>query len=217
MSAFRNSAGWLVRGVIATLACAVAQPVYAQTISQEQYAYYRDPLLPNYAYPGPAQAVLSIPVRASVGGSCGFQTAPNANLNVGQIDTTAWDQQVAFVPECTAPWRIAVKSVNGGLKTAATVPVGYQNKAPYTVSLNVASDSGPVTGSCPVAQIDQAAGSTPCTFEGTASSANGLLIPRSFGLLGSFIRMNAPAYPGPDILVSGTYTDTLVVTISPAS
>jgi hypothetical protein len=216
MFAVRNKAVWMVRTAAIAAAFAAANPASAQ-ISQEQYAYYPDPALPGYVYPGPPQAVLSIPVTASVGGRCGFLTAPNANRNVGQIDTTAWTEQVAFVPECSAPWRIAVSSQNGGLKTAATVPVGYQNTAPYTVSLNVNSDGGGVTGSCAVAQIDQAAGSTACTFEGTASTSNGLLIPRSFGLSGSYIQMNAPAYPGPDILITGTYTDTLTVTISPAS
>ncbi len=203
-------------GAAMAVACAFAQPAVAQ-VSQEQYAYYRDPALPAYPYPGLASAVLTIPVTASVGGTCGFTQAPNANLNVGNIDTTAWSHQVPFTAECTAPWRIAVSSQNGGLKTGAAVPVGYQNKAPYTVSLNVNSDGGPVTAACQVADVDQAAGSTACNFEGTASPSNGLLIPRSFGLTGSYIQMNAPAYAGPDVLITGTYTDTLVVTISPAS
>ena len=212
----RNSARRMARiGAVIAVTCAYAQAATAQ-VSQEQYAYYPDPAI-TYSYPGPPSAVLSIPVTATVGGTCGFATAPNDNLNVGNIDTTAWTRQVAFVPECTAPWRIAVSSQNGGLTTGATVPVGYRNKAPYTVSLNVNSDSGLITGSCPVEQIDQAAGSTACTFEGTASPTNGLLIPRSFGLSGSYIQMEAPAYPGPDLLITGTYNDTLVVTISPAS
>lgn len=217
MSAVWNKSGWMALGSMMACATAFAQPAIAQTISQEQYAYYRDPALPNYNYPGPAQAVLSIPVTASVGGSCGFTTAPNANRNVGQIDITAWTEQVSFVPECTAPWRIAVSSQNGGLKTAAAPAAGYQNKAPYTVRLNVNSDNGVVAADCPVAQIDQALGSSSCTFKGTATPSNGLLIPRSFGLSGSYIQVDAPAYPGPDVLVAGTYNDTLVVTISPAS
>lgn len=216
MSAVRNNAVWMVRAAAAALTVACAQPAAAQ-ISQEQYAYYRDPALPGYNFPGQASASITVEVKASIGGQCGFQTAPNANRNVGQIDTTAWNEVVNFVPECTAPWRIAISSQNGGLKTATAVPAGYQNKAPYTVSLNVNSDSGPVTAACPVAEIDQAAGATPCNFEGAASASNGLLVPRSFGLAASSITMNAPAYPGPDILVTGTYTDTLVVTISPAS
>ena len=57
---------------------------------------------------------------------------------------------------------------------------------------------------------------SPCTFRGTASTTNGLQVPRSFGLAGSFIKMSAPAYAGAGILVSGTYNDTLIVTVSPA-
>lgn len=211
----RNSAMRMMRLVAAVAAaCAFAQPALAQS-SAPITAYYPDPAIP--VMPGPANAVLTIPVTASVGGSCGFAQAPNDNLNVGDIDTTAWTRQVPFVAECTAPWRIAVTSQNGGLSNGAPTAPGYRSKAPYTVSLNVNSDSGLVTASCPVDQIDQAAGSTPCSFEGTASPSNGLMIPRSFGLSGSYIQMAAPAYPGPDLLVTGTYNDTLVVTISPAS
>jgi hypothetical protein len=208
----------MVRAAAAALSVVAAQPAFAQ-ISQEQYAYYRDPALPTYNYPGPASATISVQVKASVGGQCGFQTAPTAIRNVGEIDINAWSETVNFVPECTAPWRIAVSSQNGGLKTAATVAAGYQNKAPYTVALNVNSDSGPVTANCPVAQIDQSAGATPCSFEGAASSSNGLLIPRSFQLAPSSIVMNAAAFnsTSTDILITGTYTDVLVVTISPAS
>ena len=181
-------------------------------------AYYRDPALVGYVYPGPANAEIKIDVKASVGGTCGFATngAPNGTVNAGAIDTTGWSAQVPFTAECTAPWRIAVSSANGGLKNAAAVPVGYLNKAPYDVALNVASDSGPVTGTCPVAQLDQALGSSPCTFKGTATTTNGLQVPRSFGLAGSYIQMSAPAYPGPSILINGAYVDTLIVTVSPA-
>lgn len=216
MSAVSNSAGWMMRGAAAAIAFVCAQPALAQS-SAPITAYWPDPALVGYSYPGPANAVLSIPVTASVGGQCGFQTAPNANLNVGNIDTTAWSYQVPFVAECTAPWRIAVSSYNGGLLNAVAVPVGYRNKTTYTVSLNVNSDSGPVTGSCAVNDIEQGSGSTPCAFEGTASPSNGMLIPRSFGLTGSYIQVNAPADPGPEILMTGTYTDVLTVTISPAS
>jgi hypothetical protein len=216
MSAVRNIAGKKVRGALAVLACAVAQPAAAQTYI---YAYFQSPPIPGFTYPAGPTAVVSVPVKASVGGSCGFQTAPNATRNVGQIDVNAWSETVNFVPQCTAPWRIAVSSQNGGLKTAATVAAGYRNKAPYTVALNVNSDTGPVIGSCDVTLIDQAAGATPCTFEGTASTSNGLLVPRSFGLAASTIQMSAPAFntTSSDLLITGTYTDVLVVTISPAT
>lgn len=203
--------------VLAMAMAAFAAPAYADTAPIT--AYY-NPGISGYTPPGPAQAVISVPVTASVGGVCGFATAPNANITKTDIDTTAWSQQVAMTPQCTAPWRIAVSSQNGALKNAAVVASGYQNRAPYTVSLNIpydtGSSTGTVTATCPVAQLDQALGSSACTFKGTASTSNGLLVPRSFNLSGSFIQVAAPAYPGPDVLVSGTYNDTLTVTVSPA-
>lgn len=197
------------------LAMGHAVPAYADTAPVT--AYYRDPALTNYTYPGPDHATILIDVKASVGGTCGFATngAPNASFTGLPIEA-GWTRQVAFVPECTAPWRIAVSSQNGAMKNAASVPTGYANKAAYDVALNVASDSGPVTGTCPVAQLDQALGSSPCNFKGTATTTNGLLVPRSFDLAGSTITMTAPLYTGTDMLTEGTYSDTLTVTVSPA-
>lgn len=207
-------AGWTA----AVLAISsIAAPASADTTPIT--AYYHDPALTTYTYATPNQnAVIAIDVKASVGGTCGFATngAPNGTVNAGAIDTTGWSAQIPFTAECTAPWRIAVSSANGALKNVATVPTGYANKAPYDVALNVASDSGTVTGTCPVAQLDQALGATGCNFKGTASTTNGLQIPRSFGLAGSYIQMSAPAFPGPSILINGTYNDTLIVTVSPA-
>ncbi len=197
------------------LAVGHAVPAYADTAPIT--AYYRDLALTGYVYPGPDKATIPIDVKASVGGTCGFATngAPTASFTGLPIEA-GWTRQVAFTAECTAPWRIAVSSLNGALKNTATVSVGYTNKAAYDVALNVASDSGTVTGTCPVAQIDQALGSSSCNFKGTASTTNGLQVPRSFDLSGSYIQMTAPAYTGSDVLYSGNYSDTLTVTVSPA-
>ena len=95
-------------------------------------AYYHDPLLTTYVYPTTNQnAVISIDVKASVGGTCGFASngAPNATVNAGAI-TPGFTATVPFTAECTAPWRIAVSSANGALKNAASVPTGYANAAP---------------------------------------------------------------------------------------
>lgn len=212
-----NGSRWMVQSGLAALALTLANPAIAST--SPITAYFRDTLLSGYIYPGPANAVMQIPVTASVGGTCGFASgqAPNATLFHANIDTTAWSDQVPFTAECTAPWRIAVTSQNGALKAAGAAAAGYLNKAPYTVALNVASDSGTVSATCPVAEIDQALGSSSCTFKGTASPSTGLVIPRSFGLTGSYIQVSAPAFAGPALLIAGTYNDTLVVTISPAS
>jgi hypothetical protein len=217
----RNSAKWMVRGGIAALALSVAHPALAQSATIT--AYFRDPSLVGYVYPGPANAVFQIPVTASVGGTCGFVpgSEPNANVDAGAIDTVAWTQDVPFVVNCTAPWRIAISSQNGALKTAIPGATGYATQAPYDVALtlpwNDGTTSGTINASCPVAQVDLAAGSTTCSFEGAASPTNGQLVPRSVGLVGSKVTVSAPAYAGPDVLVAGTYNDTLTVTISPAS
>lgn len=215
----RNGQGIGKRAALAALVLTMggyAMPAHADTAPIT--AYYRDPALVGYVYAGPANAVINIDVKASVGGTCGFATngAPTGTVNAGAIDTTAWSAQVPFTAECTAPWRIAVSSQNGALKNATVPQSGYANVAPYDVALSVNSDGGTVTGTCPVAQLDQALPSSPCTFKGTASTTNGLQVPRSYDLPNSYIQLSAPAYPGSDILVSGTYNDTLVVTVSPA-
>ena len=212
-------AGWAAAAL--AMACSAA-PAAASTAPIT--AYYRDPNIPpTYTYPGPDKAVIAIDVTASVGGSCGFTTgnAPSGTVNAGTIDTTAWTKDVPFTVQCTAPWRIAVSSQNGSLKTATLGATGYATQAPYDVALTLpwdtGSGSGTVTASCPVAQIDQALGSSSCNFKGTASTTNGLQVPRSVGLSGSKMTLSAPAYAGPGVLVAGTYNDTLVVTVSPST
>ena len=205
---FRLDTVWrtIAAGALALLAAGTVTSAHASTA-------------PTLAYFGGAtdKVEMAIDVLASVGGRCGFATAPSGTVDAGSIDTTAWGTQVAFVPQCTAPWRIAVSSANGALKTGGTVATGYLARAPYTVKLNVASDVGAVTSSCPVAEIDAALSSSSCNFRGTASTSNGLYIQRSFNLPGSYIELSAPAFPGPETLIQGTYTDTLIVTISPAT
>ena len=199
----------------ALLAVGHAVPAYADTAPIT--AYYRDLALTGYNYPGPDKATIAIDVKASVGGTCGFATngAPNASFTGLPIEA-GWTRQVPFTVECTAPWRIAVSSQNGAMKSATSASTGYSNKAAYDVALNVSSDGGTVASTCPVAQIDQALGSSSCDFKGTASTTNGLKVLRSFDLAGSFIKMTAPVYNGTDVLVSGSYSDTLTVTVSPA-
>ncbi len=201
---------------------AFAAPASAATSTNTITAYYRDLTLTGYVYPGPDKAVLTIDVTASVTATCGFATgaAPSGTVNAGAIDTTGWGQNVPFTVQCTAPWRIAVSSANGALKTTATGATGYAKIAPYDVALNLPYDTGTSTGTitstCPVAQIDAALGVSPCNFKGTATTTNGLAVPRSFNLSGSYMRVSAPAYPGPSVLVQGTYNDTLIVTVSPS-
>lgn len=214
-----NNALWMVRIGAAAAAVAAAQPAMAQTtgpIYGPIDAYWRDSQI-NYPYPGPDKAVLRIPVTASVGGQCGLAAPMNATFFNPNIDTTAWSNQEPFVAQCTAPWRIAVSSANGALKSAASVAPGYTNAAPYQVKLNVNSDAGVVASTCDVAQLEASLASSTCNFKGTASPSQGLSVQRSFGLAGSYIQVSAPAYPGPNTLVQGMYYDTLTVTVSPAT
>lgn len=208
MSKVRNNAVWMVRAAAAAIVVAAAQPAAAQTF---QYAYYD-------ASPKPASTSLSIPVTAKVNTRCGFQEVINKNVDAGFIDETNWSDSVSFVPECTTRWRIAISSANGGLLTsgAASPADGYLNKAPYTVALNIKTDEGDVNRSCAAADLHSTAGSA-CDFKGTASMTEGLRVARSYQLTPSSITVSAPKYAGPGVLISGTYQDTLTITVSPST
>jgi hypothetical protein len=199
----------LLAGAIASCLATVAVPAQAQSVPGTAYFGY-----------SPNNITLSVPVRATIGSQCGFATGavPTTSLNVGQIDTTGWTRDVAFTLECTGPSRIAILSSNGGLKTTGTVTdPGYLGLAPYNVAVNVVRTGGTTTGNCAAADLLSSA-ATACALRGTASTTVGLHVTSpSFGLAGSYVRVSAPAYPGPGVLVAGTYNDTLTVTISPAA
>jgi hypothetical protein len=177
--------------------------------------------VPNTAYFGGAtnHIDVSVPVIATVGGRCGFATGgvPNASQNVGALDgANTWTYDFGFTLECTGPSRIAVLSSNGGLKTSPTVAApGYLDTAPYDVAVHVVRTGGATDGNC---QASNLLGSSvaACTLRGTAAPTVGMFVSSpSFGLSGSYVRVTKSAYTG--TLVSGSYGDTLTVTISPAS
>jgi hypothetical protein len=194
-------------GAVALALFAAATPAAAQNV-------------PNTAYYGgnPANIVVSVPVIATVGGRCGFATgaAPNGNQNVGQLDTTAWTYDFPFTLECTGPSRIAVVSSNGGLKTAPTVSApGYLDTAPYDVAVHIVRTGGTTDGNCEAASL-LGSSLAACNLRGTASPTVGMFVNSpSFGLSGSYVRVTKSPYTG--TLVSGSYGDTLTVTVSPAS
>jgi len=207
-------------GTIAAALAAVMLPAFASPAlaadTAVQTAFYPDATIPNV--PGPAFAQFTIAVSASVGGTCGFATggAPTGTISATAIDTTAWSGKAFFTPQCTAPWRIAVSSQNGALLNSVAAPTAaFANRAPYTVKLHVVTDTGATDDQCAVANLTTA--NTACTFEGTASSANGLQLPRSYLQSGSYIEASAPAYAGSQVLVAGTYQDVLTITVSPAT
>jgi hypothetical protein len=160
---------------------------------------------------------LPVPVTASVGGICAFATgaAPSGSYDAGAIDTTAWTHDFTFEIECNTASRVAVVSTNGGLKNATAVSdAGYTNLAPYTVLLNLDGDTTTASASCAAATL-VSAGS--CSFRGPASTTAGLqLAGPSDDEPNSYVRVSAPAFPGPDVLINGNYADTLTITIAAA-
>lgn len=196
----------LTAAIAAVLVVLCAAPAAAQGLSATVYA------------PGdgsPNSLTMTIPVTASVGGVCGFGTAPSGSYDAGAIDTTTWTHDFPFKLNCTVPSRVAVVSTNGGLRTpAAPGSPGYTNLAPYTVTVFLQGTSTTATAACDVDTLAAAAG-TPCSFRGPSSASQGLrLNDPSINLDGSYLRVNAAAYAGADALISGAYSDTLTITVS---
>lgn len=205
-------------GMVVAAAFGLAAPASAQTTA---YATgYASP------YNSPNSITVSIPVRASIGGSCTFATggAPNGTYAIpGFIDVNSWTNDFTMTLQCTGPSRMAILSTNGGLLNSATAPAtGYINLAPYTVAVSIAQNAGmPITSSCPAANLKATSGAA-CTLRGTAAPTVGLSFQPSGSALvnQSYVRVSAPAYSGSNILVSSAangYADTLVITVSPAS
>jgi len=189
-------------GVLAALAVMAVTPAKAQTT-----AYAPGQGAPN-------QITLNIPVRASVGGRCGFATAPSGTYNQPNFDVNGLLNDFTFQLDCTGPSRVAVVSANGGLTIAGAAPVGYANLAPYDVTLNLVGASETVNATCEVATLTSGAS---CSFVGPVSTAQGLrLNSTSVNQTGSYLRVSAPAYTAANTLIAGAYADTLTVTVSAA-
>ena len=171
---------------------------------------------PTYTPGSPFQG--TIKVTASVGGACGFATAPNASYTVNDIDTTAWSRQKDFTLDCNVASRVAVISTNGGLKATTPTTAGYTNLAPYSVELFLQGSTTTSTATCTAADLKDG---DCAAFYGTAQTGQttGLrLASPSVNVTGSYIKLSAPAYgfAGSDLLVNGSYDDTLTVSIAAA-
>ena len=170
------------------------------------------------AYAGGSPVVLTIPVTASVGGRCGFADGalPSGSFSKDDFDQTGFAAQFDFALNCTGPSRVAVSSSNGGLQTTAAVVDGYRNKADYQVSLLLLANNGTkAEASCSASAL--ASGGT-CGFGGKASTTQGLqLASAAVNQAGSYLRISAPAQgTGSSVLVAGSYSDVLTITVSPA-
>lgn len=170
------------------------------------------------AYAGGSPVVLTIPVTASVGGRCGFANGalPAGSFNKDNFDETGFSAQFDFALDCTGPSRVAVSSSNGGMQTAAAVTDGYRNKADYQVGLLLLANNGSkAEASCPASTL--ASGGS-CSFAGRASTTQGLqLASAAVNQAGSYLRISAPVQgTGTAVLVAGSYSDVLTITVSPA-
>ena len=198
-----------LRFIIAALTATLSG--FAASAAAQTTAY-----APGQGAVGPVDVRLSIPVTASVGGRCGFATGlePSGNFNQPDFDVIGLDFTVPFSLECTGPSRVAVVSLNGGLKTAGTAQPGYAIIAPYDVSLGLVGAAQTANATCAAGTL--VPGST-CEFLGPASTTRGLrLAASSLGQIGSALRITAAPYTNSEQLVHGTYSDTLIVTISAA-
>ena len=164
----------------------------------------------------PNSIVLSVPVTASVDAHCGFASgaAPAGTYNQPDFDTSGLQHDFSFTLDCTVPLRVGVVSSNGGLQASAgALPSGYVSFAPYDVTLNLVGDSTSANATCAASTLTT--GSTCASFLGPASTTQGLKLNGASNLAaGSYLRVSAPPYAGPDVLVAATYSDTLVVTLS---
>jgi hypothetical protein len=159
---------------------------------------------------------LQVRVTATVAQRCGFASAPNGMHNQPDFSTTSWAVDFPFTLDCNVPSRVAAVSSNGGMSTPGAPTTGYANKTSYDVLLNLVGNEGtsPVSASCAAATLTQ--GST-CSFVGPASSSQGLRLAGPAILQGgSYFRLSGKPYSGTQLLIAGTYSDTLSITVSPA-
>lgn len=187
---------------LATLLCAVASPACAQATA---YAAGQGSL---------NRIEVGIDVRASVRSRCGFADdgAPNGSVDQAEFDKTGLSKDFGIRLNCTGASRIAVASLKGGLTPAETAP-GYATSAPYNVELRMVGDNGTVATATCAASALKTAGA--CAFAGAAGTTNGLLLnAASTRANGSYLRVSAPPYTGTQPLLAGSYSDTLVITVS---
>ena len=191
----------------AALACAVSVGLWCADSAAQTTAY-----APGHGSPN--SIVLTVPVTASINSHCGFGTAPSGTYDQPDFDDVGLNHDFSFTLDCTLPMRVGVVSGNGGLlATPGTLPTGYIAFAPYDVTLFLQGDTTSTSATCAAATLTT--GSTCSTFLGPATTTQGLrLNDTASAVSGSYLRVSAPPYPGPDVLIAASYSDTLVVTLS---
>ncbi len=165
---------------------------------------------------------LAIPVTARVAPSCASTALPNSIINLGNLDLTLPNTQVALTIQCNATFHVGLTSSNGGMKTAANAPPGYTGVRDYNIALHIKdnTDAENVSSTCLASSLTPAAGSTACSanLRGPATStAPGFTISGpSTGRTSYLLISNAPK--SQDILIGAAdYSDTLTITLAAAS
>ena len=191
----------------AALACAVFAGLWCAESVAQTTAY-----APGHGSPN--SIVLTVPVTASIDNHCGFGTAPSGTYDQPDFDDVGLNHDFNFTLDCTLPMRVGVVSGNGGLlATPGVLPTGYIAFAPYDVTLFLQGDTTSTSATCAASTLTT--GSTCSTFLGPATTTQGLrLNDTASAVSGSYLRVSAPPYPGPDVLIAASYSDTLVVTLS---
>lgn len=209
------------------LSLSAPQQVFSQSISPT--VYYPDDVPPGSGA-GTSLTLSPIYVRAAVRGRCGFAAGQTLSwvLNQPNFDVGGFAGSFSFTLDCTGPANVGVVSLNGGLFQNTRLPSGYRNKAPYDVGLQLTGDGGAqASASCEAASLT--AGSRSCTlayggtggpqtnFTGPATVGQGLTLnaPSTSGAMSTLV-VQAKAYTGSDVLVSGAYQDVLSVTVNAA-
>jgi hypothetical protein len=107
-----------------------------------------------------------------------------------------------YTVNCNAPFRHTAVSLHGGMqRTEVTeLPPGYAAQFPYTVAVNLPTDTGAIAYTCSSADM---AGATPSC--GSATSGGGIAI----GKQGTLTVSWQPQLS----LMDGTYTDTITLTL----
>lgn len=161
---------------------------------------------------------LQVPVTASIRGRCGFQTAPAAAVDLGNLEA-GFSREIPFVLRCNSPMRLAVTSRNGGLRAPGNPQPGTSGSLDYMVTVHAVGTGGTsVTASC-LASALVATAAQSCSLRGTASASVGLRLPaESAGEQGSYLALYAAPTAGRVNLVASTeYADALVITLSPSA
>lgn len=149
-----------------------------------------------------------IQAKGTVPGSCAV--ALTTNFGAANFATAGTSTATAEV-NCNTGFAIKATSQNGRVQNVKPATAGFDNKHPYSLSLSLPLDQGgSLSDSCAASAM--VAGQTGCPMAiGSGLASNGkTAIFQTATLTASW---QAPATP----LLAGTYSDTITISVAPAS